>query len=1146
MAKKKKKPRKRKPEKPLLSVTGILHLQKSFVPPTQESGLLTTVGGALEAQALVLAPNYGYGIPSSLVTQRESQMEENTPPSNIIHVNGVPTITEDRNVIELNEDFPMNDPRRNEANPDDMSISELVRSIGGAKDKPFMRSDVVEDAAVAPSGTEQPPESENVEIENLPEENEFYESLGISRSGKDQTQSIVTEDSGVTKNKDSSTVEADVNASVAEYYKTYCQYYYSSNPEPLGDKPIEFGQAITTEDSVKNESEQSVIELARMAQRAKHAVEAAKFAAQKVYGQVFQGRVESDSYDPLPMEVIPTASADTIVMTKDTTMDQYWEYVKENPRDFNRWTYLVQHSENTKNLVECRKAYSAFLPIFPYCFGYWKRYYEIEKSHLYYQRALSILMKALEFNPLCIDLWQSYLQLFHEIYCHQDNFRQNMREQYERALSSAGLDFRSDALWDHYIDWEINNNDLRKAFSIYRRLINVPTRLYNRHWDNLKALIRDHHPRDYLGKDEYEMFRKKGCKALKYRYKEEPEYEPGEIIKTSKPEDKLMDYLKEKIVSKLEKRKKLNEAETDKRWLFEDKIKRPYFHIKPLDRGQLRNWENYLNFEISLGNHDRTVLLFERCVIACALYERFWIKYARYLEKYHRKECNHGKDVSKHFQKSQITFDVGSRKELIEEEALVATVTQVLKDIIDKVVEEEESEKRIISDLMECILHRVCTANSTDEDCFVHSDTVVSDLSVNNINIGNVSEGGITSSAALSGHSLTELPFNSVEHNINHRDISSLTTQLSVPTFPPAKLFWHDIIRDVYKRACVVHCPRKPTIRLQWAAFEEEIGNVAGAKQLIQHCLEWFPTLIDAKSQMIELERRCGNCDVVLKLFENYLRKPCDTKEFSTLSIKYARFLYKEQGKPDKALAVLRKAVKKDKGNHLLYSYVFDICHERFPTDRKGAAAALELAIQTKEITNEHKLQFIKKKCLFLQEHGELAKYRDSLDQLYEMQELVAADHAKANAVLAEGLRVQVQPHPQVIHPPIWNTQEYVPINFEPTEDVGEITQDTSSNKETEGKYKNVPPTEELWQNLSSYGYRNNHPDIKLQDTLSHREYDTLVSRGYADKIRDQENSCSNAPKGRKRKRRDVPVFIVPPKGPYLADYLAKVKLTNN
>ncbi|KAL7978347.1 hypothetical protein Chor_014886, partial [Crotalus horridus] len=56
-----------------------------------------------------------------------------------------------------------------------------------------------------------------------------------------------------------------------------------------------------------------------------------------------------------------------------------------------------------------------------------------------------------------------------------------------------------------------------------------------------------------------------------------------------------------------------NEAEVSKRWNFEDGIKRPYFHVKPLERAQLRNWRDYLDFEIASGSHERTIT-FEDCV----------------------------------------------------------------------------------------------------------------------------------------------------------------------------------------------------------------------------------------------------------------------------------------------------------------------------------------------------------------------------------------------------------------------------------------------------------------------------------------------------------------------------------------------------
>ena len=61
--------------------------------------------------------------------------------------------------------------------------------------------------------------------------------------------------------------------------------------------------------------------------------------------------------------------------------------------------------------------------------------------------------------------------------------------------------------------------------------------------------------------------------------------------------------------------------------------------MKPLERGQLKNWSEYLEFEENQlkkkSEQDRDfknlTTLFERCMIACALYEEFWMKYANWL-----------------------------------------------------------------------------------------------------------------------------------------------------------------------------------------------------------------------------------------------------------------------------------------------------------------------------------------------------------------------------------------------------------------------------------------------------------------------------------------------------------------------------------
>ena len=72
-----------------------------------------------------------------------------------------------------------------------------------------------------------------------------------------------------------------------------------------------------------------------------------------------------------------------------------------------------------------------------------------------------------------------------------------------------------------------------------------------------------------------------------------------------------------------------NAGEVQKRATFEEGIKRPYFHVKPLERAQLRNWLEYLDFEIGQGSLRRIIVLFERCMIACCMYEDFWLKVGR-------------------------------------------------------------------------------------------------------------------------------------------------------------------------------------------------------------------------------------------------------------------------------------------------------------------------------------------------------------------------------------------------------------------------------------------------------------------------------------------------------------------------------------
>ena len=43
------------------------------------------------------------------------------------------------------------------------------------------------------------------------------------------------------------------------------------------------------------------------------------------------------------------------------------------------WTYLLQFVDTTGDIDDGREAYDAFLHRYPYCYGYWKKYADLEK-----------------------------------------------------------------------------------------------------------------------------------------------------------------------------------------------------------------------------------------------------------------------------------------------------------------------------------------------------------------------------------------------------------------------------------------------------------------------------------------------------------------------------------------------------------------------------------------------------------------------------------------------------------------------------------------------------------------------------------------------------------------------------------------------
>ena len=73
------------------------------------------------------------------------------------------------------------------------------------------------------------------------------------------------------------------------------------------------------------------------------------------------------------------------------------------------------------------------------------------------------------------------------------------------------------------------------------------------------------------------------------------------------------------------------QTETTRRWTYESEIKRPYFHVTELDESQLVNWRKYLDFEETEDDYTRISFLYDRCLVTCAYYDEFWLRFARWM-----------------------------------------------------------------------------------------------------------------------------------------------------------------------------------------------------------------------------------------------------------------------------------------------------------------------------------------------------------------------------------------------------------------------------------------------------------------------------------------------------------------------------------
>ncbi|XP_071919237.1 pre-mRNA-processing factor 39-1-like isoform X6 [Coffea arabica] len=310
--------------------------------------------------------------------------------------------------------------------------------------------------------------------------------------------------------------------------------------------------------------------------------------------------------------------------------ERLWSIVRANSLDFNAWIALIEETEKMSegNILKIRKVYDAFLVEFPLCYGYWKKYADHEARLGSMDKVVEVYERAVQGVTYSVDMWLHYCIFAISTYGDPET----IRRLFERGLAYVGTDYLSFPLWDKYIEYEYTQQDWSRVALLYTRVLENPNQQLDRYFEGFKELVANR-PLSELRTGE-----EAAAAALENSENGGQEVEgenlPNAVEQSSKPVSaslKDAEELEKYIAVREEMYKKAKEFDS-KIIGFETAIRRPYFHVRPLSGVELENWHNYLHFIEGVGDLSKVVKLYERCLIACANYPEYWIRYVRCME----------------------------------------------------------------------------------------------------------------------------------------------------------------------------------------------------------------------------------------------------------------------------------------------------------------------------------------------------------------------------------------------------------------------------------------------------------------------------------------------------------------------------------
>ncbi|KAI4295371.1 hypothetical protein L6164_035424 [Bauhinia variegata] len=299
--------------------------------------------------------------------------------------------------------------------------------------------------------------------------------------------------------------------------------------------------------------------------------------------------------------------------------------------DFDEWTSLLSKVENIyhDDLEKICLVYDSFLSKFPLCYGYWRKYAAHMSRLCTIDKVVEVFERAVQAATYSVGLWVEYCSF--AVSAFEDP--SDICRLFERAISLLGKDYLCHTLWDKYIQFEFSQQQWTSLAHIYIQTLKFPTKKLHQYYDSFKKLV---------------------------AFMEDDMASQGSSIKELQSEPLLEDditicFKDDKInciiTDMLHSPVGLNRSTAFQKYRivgerlyhdacqldseirsFEANIQRSYFHVRPLDPSQLENWHQYLDFVEQQGDFDWAVKLYERCLIVCANYPEYWMRYVAFME----------------------------------------------------------------------------------------------------------------------------------------------------------------------------------------------------------------------------------------------------------------------------------------------------------------------------------------------------------------------------------------------------------------------------------------------------------------------------------------------------------------------------------